>query len=329
MRAPDFWTSGGRLAHLLVPLGWLYDLAGALRFWLARPVDCGVPVLCVGNLVAGGAGKTPVALALAARLMEQGFAVHFLTRGYGGRLAGPLRVDRARHGAGEVGDEALLLAALAPTWVARDRVAGARVAVTEGARVIVMDDGFQNPRLAKTLSLIVLDGDYRLGNGRVLPAGPLRERPTRAVRRAHGVVVLGGGPADWARGLAGDLPLVAGALLPLADSPALSGRRLLAFAGIGRPEKFFATLRAAGAELVAQESFADHHPYRRPELEALLARGRKPRGPSDHHRKGLGPSAGRSARPGRSLAGSRRVARPGRHRPPALRAVLSALVWRS
>ncbi|MEM7224388.1 MAG: tetraacyldisaccharide 4'-kinase [Pseudomonadota bacterium] len=274
MRAPKHWADGGPLTALLTPLGWLYDLAGVLRFWLTRPVDCGVPVLCVGNLVAGGAGKTPVALALAERLLEQGFAVHFLTRGYGGRERGPLRVEPARHGAREVGDEALLLAALAPTWVARDRVAGARAAITEGARVIVMDDGFQNPRLAKTLSLIVLDGAYRLGNGRVLPAGPLRERPSRALKRAQGVALLGGEGEDWAKGLAGGLPLIAATLTPTPEAQGLTGRRLLAFAGIGRPDKFFASLKDAGAELVAQEAFPDHHPYGGDEVAALLARAK-------------------------------------------------------
>ena len=274
MRAPEFWTRGGPPAALLSPLGLVYDLIGALRFAVTEPKDCGVPVLCVGNLVAGGAGKTPVALALAERLLDQGFAVHFLTRGYGGRRAGPLRVDPARHGAAEVGDEALLLAGRTTTWVARDRAAGARAAVARGARVIVMDDGFQNPGLAKTLSLIVCDGNYGLGNGRVLPAGPLRERPSRALKRAQGLVLLGGAGAKLAAPLESDLPAIAGELVPTPEGPALAGRRLFAFAGIGRPEKFFDTLRAAGAELVACKSFADHHAYERSEVEDLLAQAR-------------------------------------------------------
>ncbi len=176
MRAPEFWQSDGALARLLAPLGAAYGLAGRLRRARARPAACGVPVVCIGNLVAGGAGKTPVALAVAGRLQDQGRAVQLLTRGYGGRARGPLRVEPGRQGAAEVGDEALLLAARAPTWVARDRAAGAAAAVAAGAEVLVMDDGFQNPALAKDLSLLVVDGASGFGNGRVMPAGPARRR---------------------------------------------------------------------------------------------------------------------------------------------------------
>ena len=192
MRAPDFWRrGGGPLGAVLTPLGWGYGLATRLRLAMANPFKASVPVLCVGNLIAGGAGKTPVTLSLGRRLMDQGRKVHFLSRGYGGRRAGPLRVDPDHHGAREVGDEALLLARCAPAWVARDRPGGCRAAIAGGARAIIMDDGFQNPYLAKDVSLLVVDGAYGFGNGRVMPAGPLREPVEAGLARADALVLIG------------------------------------------------------------------------------------------------------------------------------------------
>lgn len=246
-----------------------------------------VPVLCVGNPTVGGAGKTPTAIRLAAILAERGLAPAFLTRGYRGRLAGPLVVDPARHGAAEVGDEALLLARVAPTIVAADRVAGARLAVREGADAIVMDDGFQNPALAKDWTCLVVDAAVGLGNGLVLPAGPLRARAAPQFARADALVVMdggdargradGGGPAPRrpdplaAVPPAARPPLVAHARLAPRPAPGLAGRRVLAFAGIGRPEKFFATCRALGMEVERTRAFADHHAFSEADARALLA----------------------------------------------------------
>jgi tetraacyldisaccharide 4'-kinase len=282
MRAPDFWTEDGALAALLSPLGAGYDLAGRLRRAMVPPVAADIPVVCVGNLVAGGAGKTPVVLALVEALAARGAAVHCLTRGYGGSAAGPRRVDAARDGAAEVGDEALLLARAAPSWVARDRAAGARAAAAAGARVVVMDDGFQNPALAKDLSLVVVDGAYGFGNRRVMPAGPLRETVARGLARADAVVLLGHDQRNLGAALARRLPVLTARLEPRPGSERLAGRRVLAFAGIGRPEKFFATLAGPedgpggglGAELVETRAFPDHHPYGAAELRALRARAR-------------------------------------------------------
>ena len=275
MRAPEFWARDGTAARLLAPLGVVYDGLSWARRLVTQPTDCGVPVLCVGNLVLGGAGKTPVALSLAERLLARGHRAQFLTRGYGGREAGPLLVEPSRHSAADVGDEALLLAAVAPTWVSRDRVSGARTAIESGARLIVLDDGFQNPSLAKTLSVVVIDGVSGLGNGRIVPAGPLRESPARAIKRAHALVVLGDAVQSWHRSLAGDRPVLDGDLRPATESPPLAGRRLAAFAGIGRPEKFFAMLEAEGAELILTKRFPDHYRYRRAELDALLDQARR------------------------------------------------------
>jgi tetraacyldisaccharide 4'-kinase len=264
MRAPEFWRRNGWAATALGPLGLLYDLAGRWRR-RATPWRAPVPVICIGNLVVGGAGKTPVVLALAKSLKQRGIAVHLLTRGYGGSSAGPLLVDPARHDFRSVGDEALLLAEAAPTWVARDRAEGARAAVAAGARLILMDDGLQNPSLHQDLKLIVVDGGYGFGNGRVLPAGPLREDLERGLARVHAAILIGENTAGAE--FAGQ-PVAKARLVP---REGFSGRAL-AFAGIGRPEKFFDTLAALGAELVETVSFPDHHPYREGEIAALLQR---------------------------------------------------------
>ncbi len=273
MKTPAFWYRPPGLAStLLAPLGALYGLAGRRRIAGTVPRRIGVPVACVGNLVAGGAGKTPVGLALIAALQARGIAVHALTRGHGGREAGPLAVDPGRHGAADVGDEALLLAGAAPCWVARDRLAGAERAVAAGAKAIVMDDGFQNPALHKDLALIVADGAVGFGNGRLVPAGPLRERVADGLARADALVILGEDRHGLAK-LAGGRPVLAARLEPdPAAAARLAGRDVLAFAGIGRPEKFFATLEALGARLVGRVPFADHHPYRAAEVAALIDR---------------------------------------------------------
>ncbi len=269
MRAPEFWTRDGILARGLQPLAWLYGAAGRLRRVAARPWRAAVPVICVGNLVAGGAGKTPTALALGRALAQRGIALHFLSRGHGGRLPGPLRVDPDRHRAGDVGDEPLLLAAAAPAWIARDRAAGARAAIAGGAQAIIMDDGFQNPSLVKDLTFLVIDEAYGLGNGRVHPAGPLREPAGVGLARADVVVLLQSGETPRPLPALARPPLTA-RLIPSPDALALRGRRVLAFAGIGRPQRFFHTVRELGVELVGQQAFPDHYPYREDEIWKLV-----------------------------------------------------------
>jgi tetraacyldisaccharide 4'-kinase len=271
MRAPEFWARDTLPGRLLSPLGEAYGLAGRLRRRLARPARAAVPVICVGNLVAGGAGKTPVAMALASQLSARGRQPHLLTRGYGGRLPGPLRVDPARHDAAAVGDEALLLAEVAPTWCARDRVAGARAAMAAGADLLIMDDGLQSPWLHQDLALLVVDGAFGFGNGRLLPAGPLREPLAAGLARATAVVQLGDDEIGLDRLLPHRLPRLHARLGAGPDAPDLRDRRVVAFAGIGRPQKFFRSLADAGALLLGRHAFADHHRYRRREVEALLA----------------------------------------------------------
>ena len=268
MRAPEFWQRDGVVPWMLAPAAWVYAAATARR--VARPGwHAPVPVICCGNATAGGAGKTTLALDLGARLA--GRRVAFLTRGHGGRARGVHRVDPARDSAALVGDEALLLAACAPTWVAADRAAGARAAVADGAGVLVMDDGLQNPSLAKDLSLLVVDGGTGFGNGRVIPAGPLREPVNAAAARCGAAVLIGQDRSGARDSLPPGLPVL-GARLEQQGTNGLVGRRVFAFAGIGIPEKFFAGLRAAGAVLAGTHAFPDHHAYTSREITRLLAR---------------------------------------------------------
>jgi tetraacyldisaccharide 4'-kinase len=272
MRAPDFWGAqsgpmAGLAAGLLAPLGTAWDAASRLRRAMARPYRAPVPAICVGNLVAGGAGKTPVVLALAGLIAARGVAVHVVSRGYGGRLGGPVRVDPAQHDAAAVGDEALLLAKRAPCWVARDRAAGVREAVASGAGAILLDDGFQNPGIEKDLSLIVVDAEFGFGNRRVIPAGPLREPAAAGLARADAIVLIGDGAAPGEVREA-RLPIFRAELAALRAEP-FAGARVVAFAGIGHPEKFFATLRRAGATLAAAHPFPDHHPLAEAEIARL------------------------------------------------------------
>ena len=274
MREPAFWWRPGA-GSLLSPLGGIYGAVAALR--MRSPGQrAGVPVICVGNLTIGGGGKTPAALAIGRLLLAAHQRPFFLSRGYGGRLTGPVRVDPAAHSAAAVGDEPLLLARLAPTIVARDRLAGAKAARSGGASVIVMDDGFQNPALAKDLAILVIDGRRGIGNGRAIPAGPLRAPLETQIARAQALVIVGA--QDGARTVAArvrrhNIAIFHGRLEPERQTiAALGGRKVLAFAGIAYPEKFFATLAEAGVTVAERANFADHHRYTAAQAQALIAR---------------------------------------------------------
>jgi tetraacyldisaccharide 4'-kinase len=234
--------------------------------WKAKsacPFDPGIPVICVGNLTVGGSGKTPIAIAIAETLRQTGQRPFFLTRGYGGSEKGPALASRA-HSAAVMGDEALLLARSAQTVVARDRIAGAKLATEKGATALVMDDGHQNFNLRKTLSLIVVDAQTGFGNGFQIPAGPLREPVRQGLARADAVVLVGDGSPDL-QGFSG--PVLRAHLV--ADTAAFVDKPVFAFAGIGRPEKFVASLEEGGVQVVGSCFFADHHPYDEAEIDQL------------------------------------------------------------
>ena len=268
VKTPRFWypKSSGVLPVLLSPLSGVFRAGTFLRRAFAKPYRASVPVICVGNAVAGGAGKTPVALALARMLFEEGFKPVFVTRGYGG--SGDVTyVDPARHTYEDVGDEALLLAQTAPTWAGRDRVAAIRQAETNGS-VIIMDDGLQNPHVKPALSLLVVDGEAGIGNGHIIPAGPLRESFAAALDRAAALIILGDRDQQNLAART-ELPVFRARLQP--DLPRGFARdgKFVAFAGIGRPEKFYATARTLGLDIIAICDFPDHHPYSEADIETL------------------------------------------------------------
>ena len=275
MRPPKFWDSDNGLARLLAPVGAIVGAITARRIARAQPVRVGIPVICVGNLTVGGTGKTPVAAAIAARLEARGLRPAILLRGYGGRRqAEPLRVDLSRHTVTDVGDEALLHARAFPVFVCAARDRAALAAIAAGANVLVMDDGHQNPGLAKDLSLVVVDGVAGFGNGRITPAGPLREDISAGLNRADAVILMGDDPRDLASKLAakfaGRLPVMRAHLVPGPEYRGLTGQKVVAFAGIGDPGRFFRALSAAGARVVAKHVFDDHHEFDAADIQPIL-----------------------------------------------------------
>jgi len=272
MRPPEFWSkddgASRAIRALLAPVSWAYGASVRWKHDGAHPYRATAKVVCIGNLTAGGSGKTPIAIAVARALAAHHPVI--LSRGYGGHTRGPVQVDLAHDTARDVGDEPLLLARAAPVIVARDRRAGAAFADAHGAGIIVMDDGHQNFHLAKDLSIVVIDAETGFGNGHVLPAGPLREPVAQGLARADAVVLVGDGAPDLG-GFTG--PILRARLEP-DDGHELTGEKVVAFAGIGRPDKFFDTLRHLGAQLIETREYADHHAYTASEIARLKAKAR-------------------------------------------------------
>jgi len=273
-RAPHFWSAGldpqSRAAApitraLLTPFAALYAAIAARRIAKTVPLEVPVPVICIGNLTSGGSGKTPIVDAIRARLSARSIHAASLSRGYGGKLAGPVQVDTKIHSASHVGDEPLMLAANGDSWISRDRPSGGQAMIAAGVQAIIMDDGHQNPSLAKDLSLIVIDSHAPFGNGYVLPKGPLREPPKAGLARADAVIMMGDGPMPALVKTSG-LPVLRAHLI---QAVALPKGPLFAFAGIGRPDRFFDHLRAVGGDVRDQLGFPDHHTYSTRDLSRM------------------------------------------------------------
>lgn len=274
-REPSWWyAQPGWQSFLLSPFSALYGFIAKRRMRSPAAYRSRLPVICIGNFTAGGSGKTPTAIALASVLRRSGRAPYFLSRGYGGSLAGPVVVDRRDHTAAEVGDEPLLLARHAPTIVARDRGAGARtieLSAPENA-VIIMDDGLQSPALAKDVSFALVDRRRGLGNSRVIPSGPLRARLQGQLEHVDAIIITGSNEGSAAQPPIehGTKPLLRAATLPASESERFAGRKVIAYAGIANPDRFFAMLEHLGAVVLTRHVFADHHPFSDSDVEDLM-----------------------------------------------------------
>lgn len=271
MKAPDFWQKNSFLKYLLLPLGWVYGRLGAWRWQVTEPMELPIPVICIGNLVAGGAGKTPVAMALGEILHARRLPFHYLSRGYGGAGLETPQCVTPRHDAATVGDEPVLLSTVAPCWVCRDRKLAANAALRAGAHLLVMDDGYQNPSMHKSLNILVIDGSYGIGNGALIPAGPLRESWENGIHRADAVIFVGKDLHGLRHRIPPEVPQFTGFMEPQTPLRDLT-QPALPFAGIGRPEKFFTMLRDAGVKLAATAPFPDHHRYTEADLQQLRQR---------------------------------------------------------
>jgi len=265
MKTPKYWQSNSIISKLLEPIGLIYGGLTAMRLKFKKPRKTDVPVICIGNITAGGTGKTPVSVSIAKMLATEMFHPFFVTRGYGGKLQNVV-VNLKKHSAQEVGDEPLLLAKQAPVVVNANRYEGAKLAIKEGADIIIMDDGFQNPSLHKDLSFLVFDGNYGIGNGKIIPAGPLRETLSDGIKRADALIILGNDKHHLAERT--KLPVFFAHTEPVQTT--ISHQRIVAFAGIGHPQKFYHTLSMQGFEVVKTIDFPDHHFYSKDELESIV-----------------------------------------------------------
>lgn len=271
MKAPAFWQEDSIAATLLKPVSCLYAAAAAFRERMVKTRSFSVPVICIGNLTLGGTGKTPLVMLLAEKFRERSLRAHVISRGYGGSLKGPVRVNPSVHRYDQVGDEPLLIASVAPCWVAKERAEGIEAAIAAGAQFILLDDGLQNPTIKKDFSFIVIDGPAGFGNGHVFPAGPLREPVSEGLKRGQAFILIDEDRHQLASQLAAQAPVFKGFFESEGKViESLKGNNVIAFAGTGRPSKFFNGLKQMGLQLTACHAFADHHPYTDREIKSLL-----------------------------------------------------------
>ena len=271
MKTPSYWKDLNLLSILLLPLGWAYTSATKLNIWLHTPKEVNKTVICIGNITAGGTGKTPVSAGITQILQQLGKKPYIISRGYGGKLHGVI-VNPHKHHAEDVGDEPLLLSKYAPVVVNPNRYEGAKLAIANGADIIVMDDGFQNQSLKKDLSFLVFDGEFGCGNGLGIPSGPLRESLSSGIKRAQAAIIIGEDKHNLAQKLP-PLPLFKGKIMPL--MPKIENKNVIAFAGIGRPKKFYNSLRQCGFNIKESINFPDHHYYTQSELNTLIKKAEK------------------------------------------------------
>lgn len=270
MRAPSFWEHNGLLPRLLTPLGNYWQDRTNKKYLRKKPAELTVPVICVGNAVAGGAGKTPVVLSIAENIKKYEISPHLLSRGYGGRIRKTTLVDLKIHTANDVGDEPLLLAAKGPTWVTKNRNDAGVQAIRAGAEMLIMDDGLQNPDLCKDLSILVIDGGYGFGNGKGIPAGPLRDSIKNVLKRTDAIVIIGEDKRGLGQKFKDMKPILHAEFIPDKECHYIAGKRVIAFAGIGRPSKFFKTLSGLRCEIIEKKSFPDHHLYSPRDIRKIM-----------------------------------------------------------
>ena len=270
MQTPKFWEKNNIFSLILIPLSFSYEFLYKLRNLITKPKQLNIPVVCIGNITVGGAGKTPTAMTVAKYFISKGLQPHFLSRGYGRKLKGTIKVNN-HHSSLMVGDEPILLSKIAPTWVCDNKLDGAKEAQRNGADILIMDDGFQNPTIYKNLSFLVIDEGFGFGNNKIFPAGPLRERATEAIKRADGIIVIkspDGEKKDFID--YSTKPTIYANLIPSQESALFKNNKITAFCGIGRPEKFYSSIKSIGAEIVSKHSFSDHHHYTPEELMKII-----------------------------------------------------------
>lgn len=267
MKTPKYWQSNSFISKILMPIAWFYGRLTQWRLKFSTPPKADIPVICIGNITAGGTGKTPVSVSIAKMLESEMMHPFFITRGYGGKLNN-IYVNNKKHSAHDVGDEPLLLSHQAPVVIASNRFNGAKLALKEGADILIMDDGFQNPSLHKDLSFLVFDGHYGIGNGKIIPAGPLRETLEDGLKRADALIIMGKDKHDLAKRT--NLPVFFGHTEAVQTT--INNTNVLAFAGIGHPQKFYHTLQMQGFNIVDSIDFPDHHFYSKNELNELLTK---------------------------------------------------------